>query len=81
MKSNNMGDIEILEVAINSELLKWLRLYQLFDPNGKKIIALNIYQLCCVMFIVIAELIFVYGTFGYFVEMDDTITDIDCFWQ
>lgn len=72
-----MGHLNIQDVAINLELLKRYRFYQSFDPNGQKVFGVNVYRLLCIIFTMIAQLVVIYATFGYFVEMDDTVSGVE----
>lgn len=72
-----MDHLNIQDVAINLELLKRYRFYQSFDPNGQKVFGVNQYRLFCIIFTMIAQLVVIYATFGYFVEMDDSVSDVE----
>lgn len=73
-----MDTLSIQEVAINLELLIRYRFYQMFNPNSTKIKNWNVYQLACIIFSAIAQAVIIYATFGFFVETDDNLTDIEC---
>lgn len=65
------------DVAINLELLKRSRFYNIFDPNGPKIFGRNAYRLAyiaCAAFVVCTMAC---GTPGYFFDTDDTFSDVD----
>lgn len=72
-----MGDLNIQDVAINLELLKRYRFYQAFNPNSQQVFGVNVYQLFCIIFTMIAQIVVIYATFGYFVEMDDIVTEVE----
>lgn len=72
-----MDKIVIQEVAINLELLIRCRFYQMFNPNGMKIKNWNVYQLACIILTVLAQLVVIYATLGFFIETDDAFTNIE----
>lgn len=75
--NTTMNNFKIPEVSINLELLNWIGFYQMFDPNSTKIKNWNIYQLACITFITVAQLVVFYATFGFFIKMDDTLSNAE----
>jgi len=74
-----MNSLEPNKIVINIPLFKQVRLYQLFDPNTRKILNVNVYCITLVLITVIVQCIVVYGLLGFLVEMEDDIDDITSF--
>lgn len=71
-----MSSLEANRIVINIPLFKQICLYQLFNPNVRKILNVNVYRLALVLLTVIVQCIVVYGLFGFFIEMEDEIDDV-----
>lgn len=78
-KKIKMSSLESDKIVINIALFKRIRLYQLFNPNNRKILNMNVYHLILVLITVMIQCIVVYGLFGFFIEMEDDIDDVTSF--
>jgi len=65
------GIMKINDVIINLKLLKLYGFYQMFDPTCPKIYDRNAYLLLLIVITFFSQLIFVFGTLGFFIEMED----------
>lgn len=74
-----MDDLRIEEVSINLKLWKLYRFYHMLKPNNTKIFNCNVYRLILFIYGAIVNCVVLYSTIGFFVEMDDIISDVDIF--
>ncbi|KAL4090821.1 hypothetical protein QTP88_025591 [Uroleucon formosanum] len=74
-----MDDLRIEEVAIDLKLWKLYRFYHMLKPNNTKIFNCNVYRLIFFIYGAIVNCMVLYSTIGFFVEMDDMISDVDIF--
>lgn len=77
--TTRINNFKIPEVVINAELFMRYRFYRMFDPNSKNIKNWNIYQLVFITFTAVAQLVVLYGSFGFIVEMEDTLANIELY--
>ncbi|CAH1710664.1 unnamed protein product [Aphis gossypii] len=74
-----MSSFEVSNVAINIKLYKLLRFYHLFDPNSTDIFGYHFYRFTGIFITVFIQLFVLFGLLGCFMEMEDTINDIEQF--
>jgi len=74
-----MSSFEVSDVAINIKLYKLLRLYHLFEPNSTEIFGYHFYRFTAILITVFIQLFVLFGLLGCFMEMEDTINDIEQF--
>jgi len=73
------GKMKTDDVIINLKLLKLSGLYQVFDPNCLKIYDWNVYRLSLIVLCSITQFIFLFGSIGFFVKMEDFYSQFDFF--
>jgi len=74
-----MSSFEDSDVAINIKLYKLLCYYYLFDPNSPKIFGYHFYRFTAISITVFIQSFVSYGLLGCFMEMEDTVNDIEQF--
>ncbi|XP_060875404.1 uncharacterized protein LOC132948778 [Metopolophium dirhodum] len=75
-----MDDLKVEEVAINLKLWMLCRFYDMLKTNNyTKIFNCNVYCLILFIYGAIVNCMVVYSSIGFFVEMDDIISDVDVF--
>nr|AQS60751.1 olfactory receptor 37 protein [Acyrthosiphon pisum] len=65
------------EVAINLALFKRYQFYQIFNPNGSKLLNYDTYKLTNVMFIVAVTTYNIFSAMCFFTDTIDTIDSVD----
>lgn len=69
-----MATLQDYEVAINLKILKLCRFYHVFNPKGSKYFHWNIGKVFYITLSVISLCLLLYGTSGFFFELEDTKT-------
>lgn len=74
-----MGTLQNNNCAINLDLFKRCRYYQMFDPNVDKIYGWNLYRFAIVAIVLIIHLLITFGNLGLFLETDYSLSMVDVF--
>ena len=75
-----MDNLRVEEVAINLKLWKLYRFYHMLKPNNyTNIFNCNVYRLILFIYGAIVNCMVIYSIIGFFVEMDDIISNVDVF--
>jgi len=74
-----MSLFEVHDVDINIAFYKLLRFYHVFDLSSLKVFCFHFYRFTGIFITVFTQSCLLFGLMGCFIEMKDTINDIELF--